>query len=141
MFELPAPAHPKGVRGRPERYSPEVVNDILQQVATGRTLASVLREKNIDRSTMTHWRWRYPQIEKALAQAREYSEDTILDECLDIADNENEDPNSRKVRIWARLQVLEKRNPSKYGPKHQVHMNHDFTSILEGARARIVSDQ
>lgn len=141
VFQLPEPANKKGASGRPEKYRPEIVEDILNEVSKGKALTAVLREKGIDRSTMIHWRWRYPQIEKALQQAREWGEEYILDDCIDIADNLDEDPNSRRVRIWARLQLLEKQNPKRWGPRQQVTMNHDFTSILEEARARIVSDQ
>lgn len=90
---------------------------------------------------MWEWRSRYPQIEKALSKAREYGEECIADECLDIADDLEEDPQSRWVRVRTRLALLEKWNPSRWGQKRQVNLSHDFTTILEEARARVVSDQ
>ena len=79
---------------------------------------------------------------KATLLAREMCEDSILDECLEIADNQEEHPDSRKVRVWTRLQVIAKWNPERFGDK--VRVTHDMQPVLEqlnAARARIIEHQ
>ena len=54
---------------------------------------------------------------KQYARAREDQAALISEETLKIADDATDDPNSRRVRIYARQWFLSKIHPKKYGDK------------------------
>jgi hypothetical protein len=124
---------------RPTKYDPKKLVTLLENVARGQTLTQAAKEYGIDRDIIYHWRVRFPELGKALDAARAMGEDAIADDCLDIADNTDESPDSRKVRVWTRLQLLKAWNPKKWGDRVNHNHSHDFTKELEEARARIVS--
>jgi len=56
------------------------------------------------------------------ARARSIGLDSIAEDIVRIADDQVEDPNSRKVRIDARKWLLSKMRPDKYGDKTSVEL-------------------
>jgi hypothetical protein len=140
VFGLPVPRTFQGMRTN-TKYRPELVEEILWKLSEGIPMLRIMRDMPVDRRTIYYWRTRYPEVDQAIRLAREYGEETIADECLEIVDNLQEHPDSRRIRVWTRLQLLEKWNPKRWGPKQQVEHRHDFTKALEDARARVVSNQ
>ena len=119
--------------GRPtEKPDPVIVNEIIDWIAHGNTLRSYCRLKN-----KPNWRTIYNWLEKddgdfiaRFAHARDMGADAIAEECLEIIDsppplcgsegNTRLDPAAvqmQKNRVEARLKLLAKWNPKKYGEK------------------------
>ena len=119
--------------GRPlEKPDPTIVNEIIDWIAHGNTLRSYCRLKNIP-----NWRTISNCLEKddgdfiaRFAHARDMGADAIAEECLEIIDappplcgsegNTRLDPAAvqmQKNRVEARLKLLAKWNPKKYGEK------------------------
>ena len=119
--------------GRPlEKPDPLIVNEIIDWIAHGNTLRSYCRLKN-----KPNWRTIYNWLEKddgdfiaRFAHARDMGADAIAEECLEIIDappplcgsegNTRLDPAAvqmQKNRVEARLKLLAKWNPKKYGEK------------------------
>jgi hypothetical protein len=68
-------------------------------------------------ATVSDWKARYPGFSVSIARAREEGFDAIAADCLKIADNTDEDAQSRRVRIDARLKLLAKWDYKRYGDR------------------------
>lgn len=136
------PAQIQADQGNRSAYKPEVLTGILDAISEGCTVIAACRAQGVSYRAFYRWRSENTTVMKATLLAREMCEDSILDECLEIADNQDEPPDSRKVRVWTRLQVIAKWNPERFGDK--VRVTHDMQPVLEqlnAARARIIEHQ
>lgn len=77
--------------------------------------------------TVYLWLGAHPEFLQQYTRAREDQADTHADEIIDISDNYDEDPNSRRVRIDARKWVASKLKPKKYGER--IDHNHQINPI------------
>ena len=132
--------------GRPtEKPDPVIVNEIIDWIAHGNTLRSYCRLKN-----KPNWRTIYNWLEKddgdfiaRFAHARDMGADAIAEECLEIIDsppplcgsegNTRLDPAAvqmQKNRVEARLKLLAKWNPKKYGEKVGVEAKGDINLTI-----------
>ena len=76
------------------------------------------------KTTVFRWLSENPEFQDQYARAREFQASAWEDDILSIADDEDEDPQSRKIRIDARKWIMAKAAPKKYGDR--------ITSIHEG---------
>ena len=133
--------------GRPStKPYPDIVNEIINWIAHGNTLRSYCRQKN-----KPNWRTIYNWLEKdkdgdfitRFAHARDMGADAIAEECLEIIDapavlcgsegNTRLDPayvQQQKNRVEARLKLLAKWNPKKYGEKVGVEAKGDINLTI-----------
>ena len=132
--------------GRPStKPDPVIVNEIIEWIAHGNTLRSYCRQKN-----KPNWRTIYKWLEKdegdfiaRFAHARDMGADAIAEECLEIIDappplcgsegNTRLDPAAvqmQKNRVEARLKLLAKWNPKKYGEKVGVEAKGDISLTI-----------
>lgn len=110
------------------RYTPELVELILERVSAGVLLAKVLRMPEIDvpASTFKAWRKDVDGLEEALQAAREHGFDVVASDALDIVDGLAPVPGvpseaSRdKARADIRLKLLARYDPKRYGERVQV---------------------
>jgi hypothetical protein len=119
-----------------------VLPKIYAEVATGRSLDSVLKDDGMPASA-TFWRWHMEdeKIRENLAQARANAVEVHLGEIIEIADNKTADPDaaSRKVRIYAREKFAQMIAPRKYGPKLDLTTGGEkigLSAEIEAARRR-----
>ena len=132
--------------GRPvAKPDPVIVNEIINWIAHGNTLRSYCRQKNKpNRRTIYNW------LEKddgefiaRFAHARDMGADAIAEECLEIIDappplcgsegNTRLDPAAvqmQKNRVEARLKLLAKWNPKKYGERVGVEAKGDISLTI-----------
>lgn len=104
--------------GRPSKYSKELIADICERLSNGEPLAAICRDEGMpDPSTVWDWQQNKPEVSQAIARAREIGEEVIAAGCLDIADDLQDHPASRRVRVETRLKLLAKWNPKKWGEK------------------------
>ena len=115
----------KNKPGRPTKYSPEIMEQICERLSTGEPLAQICRNEGMPTDRAVHEWAKDPGISSAIAQARARGFDFIAHECLEIADDIEEDAQSRRVRIETRLKLLAKWDPKRYGEKVDVEHKGD----------------
>ena len=130
----------------PTKRTPEVVEEILQRLSDGETLAAICRsdKKFPHPNVWLRWVDDDEELSIAYARARDVGADAIAEQALEIIDAEPErvielDDEGKQARsridsaavAWAknraelRLKLLAKWNPKKYGDKQ--------TTALTGA--------
>jgi hypothetical protein len=103
---------------RPSEYTTEIADLICTQLSDGLSLRAVCRQEGMpDKTTVFKWLRERPEFLAQYARAKEESADAMADEILEIADNPEEDAQSRRVRIDARKWIASKLKPKKYGDK------------------------
>lgn len=103
--------------GRPSDYSPELAADICGRLVLGQSLRSICSGEGMpDIATVYRWLAAHESFRDQYARAREDQADTMADEIVAIADEE-EDPAKARVRVDARKWVAAKLKPRKYGDK------------------------
>jgi hypothetical protein len=120
---------------------------IFAEVATGRSLDSVLNDEGMP-SSSTFWRWHMEDenVRENLAQARANAVEVHMGEIVTIADDKESDPDpqSRKVRIYAREKFAQMIAPRKYGPKLDLTSGGEklgLSAEVEAARRRALEDE
>ncbi len=124
-MNAPAPSVP-AKRGRPSKYRPELVDEIVCDISHGITLAEICRRDHMpDRDTVYDWLERDEDFSRRFARAREIGFDAISEECKAIADDGSldyiqtedgpvfnaEHVQRSKLRVDTRLKLLAKWSP------------------------------
>ena len=140
---IEAEAPPKRGRGRPphvhtidgevvrlhrQRYAPydeATASEILDQLASGKTLRSICREPGMPTATNVN-RWATDDVNgfaDRLERARKLQGRALFDETIDISNQECIDlteVNAAKLKIDTRFRYLAKLYPREYGDKIEV---------------------
>lgn len=113
-----------GAKADPEGFTREA---ILNKIAEGIPLAQACRQYKLGLTTWYDWAAKDPEFAERIAHARKAGHEIIATGTLDIADEEPPTlPNGgkdsahvawQKNRIWARMQLLAKWDPKRYGDK------------------------
>lgn len=128
------------------------IDHVLSAVCAGRSVRGVLLNDRRDvlslrlPSVAIWWEWltKDPALTEHLARAREFGIEALLDECIDIADNDAEDPASRRVRIDTRMKLAQMLKPRKYGARLDVTSNQQTVGLaeaLEASRLRVIAEK
>jgi len=103
---------------RPSRYSEAVVNEICERLAVGETMVSICRDDHMPGlTTVAEWRRAKKDFDDRYRQAMLDGCHALLDETLSIADDKGEDASSRKVRIWARHELIKRKRPDVFSDR------------------------
>ena len=108
---------------RPSIYSEKLVNRMLEEIASGRSVIGMCREEDWTPNAETWYRWLYKieGLSNRYAQAKSVQSEREADIILDIADNAtNQDYQVARLRVDARKWVASKLLPNKYGDKTQI---------------------
>lgn len=119
-----------------QKNSPEMRRAICAWIASGQTLSEFCRQTPgaPDRCVVSRWARQDPEFRERLNEARDAGYDEIADDILRIADTQVEAVRTevsdqgtktvtedavahRKLQIYARLQLLAKWDPRRYGEK------------------------
>lgn len=95
---------------------------IIEDLTSGKPLRQICREQGVGKSAVYDWLDDDAELLGRFARARERGGHEIADECLEIADDREEDPASRRVRIETRLKLLAKWDPKRYGERTQTEL-------------------
>lgn len=95
--------------------SAKLADLIIEELTAGKPLRQICREQGVGKSAVYDWLDEDSELLGRFARARERGGHEIADECLEIADDREEDPASRRVRVETRLKLLAKWNPKMYG--------------------------
>ena len=144
------PAAQKNKAGRPSTYDPDIARRMCEQLSEGIPLREICRQEGFPMwRTVYLWMSKDPELNTAIAHARDVGYDAMAEECLDIADNAGNDWMERldaegrpvgwqvngdsiqrsKLRIETRLKLLAKFNPKRYGEK-VVHAGDDVNPVI-----------
>jgi hypothetical protein len=107
--------------GRPSLKTPELIEAICARLETGEPLVWICRDEGMPSvATVGNWERDDEAVSSAIARAREIGGDYIAAEALQLIDNVEEDPASRRIRFDGRLKLLAKWHPKRYGDKLDV---------------------
>ena len=116
---------------RPSIYSEKLVERMLDEIASGRSVIGLCREEEWTPNADTWYRWLYriEGVSDRYARAKAHQSEREADIILDIADNAtNQDYQVARLRVDARKWVASKLLPNKYGDKTQIdHSSTDGT--------------
>tara|TARA_R110000772_G_scaffold266658_1_gene389376 strand:- start:656 stop:1141 length:486 start_codon:yes stop_codon:yes gene_type:complete len=127
--------------GRPSDYTPELADSICERLAAGESMRSVSRDDKMPAmSTLFKWIRELPEFTEQYAIAKTESADALVEDMLDIADNQVDQPllvdgiplevdgkvvkvkdavsvNHARLRVDTRKWAASKLKPKKYGDK------------------------
>lgn len=113
-----------------------VIEVIIDRLQSGIPLAAICRDPAMPcPNTVRAWCAEDETLTERIARARADGCDVLLSETLEIADLVTEDPASRKVRVWARLEALKRFDPARYGD-HAAS-----TTVNVGVRVGAISEE
>lgn len=123
---------------RPGTYTQKIADRICDQIAEGRSLRSICRDKTMpSMRTVFYWLAAREDFARLYAYARDAQADALVDEMLDIADDGSNDWMEQRgrdgevtgwkengeslkrsaLRLSTRQWIAEKLKPKKYGNK------------------------
>lgn len=108
-------------QGRPSTYSDEVADRLCENIAAGRSVHSLCAEDWAP-AERTFYQWLEGRgapeaFAQKYARAIDRRSDRYAAEVIEIADDQTDDPNSRRVRVDARKWVAARLTPRKYGDR------------------------
>jgi len=119
-----------------------IINEILLLITEGKSLRKSLIQVKMSSRTFFEEIEKDDELQKQFAHACDIRQRILLDECIDIADEDEDDEkpfiginhvHRDKLKIQTRLDVLARMNPKKYGNKI------DVTSKDEAVQAVVVT--
>ena len=108
---------------RPSKYSEKLVDRMLEEIASGRSVIGLCREEEWTPNADTWYRWLYKieGLSDRYARAKAHQSEREADIILDIADNAtNQDYQVARLRVDARKWIASKLLPNKYGERTQI---------------------
>ena len=108
---------------RPSIYSEKLVDRMLEEIASGRSVIGLCREEEWTPNADTWYRWLYKieGLSDRYARAKSHQSEREADIILDIADNAtNQDYQVARLRVDARKWIASKLLPNKYGERTQI---------------------
>ena len=108
---------------RPSKYSEKLVDKMLEEIASGRSVIGLCREEDWTPNADTWYRWLYKieGLSDRYARAKSHQSEREADIILDIADNAtNQDYQVARLRVDARKWIASKLLPNKYGERTQI---------------------
>jgi len=103
-------------------YTAEQVDELLERISNGESLRSICRDPNMPGKSVVYL-WLEDEKSEFTGRFRArklIGVHTLVDECLEIADEEANDPvqvANKRVRIDTRLRLAGKWAPKAYGDK------------------------
>lgn len=76
-------------QGRKKKYTPELVRRLFSALASGRTLVSICEELDVSPDTVYWWCTEHKDFAKDFTRARDFGDNIIEDEVLEIVDAEH----------------------------------------------------
>ena len=115
----------KRKRGRPSKRTKKLEEELLEHIASGRTLREFCREPGRPAfRTVYDWLGSDANFSARFAKGRKVGFDCIAEEALELVDAESPKIDGKidpgyvqwiRSRVWTRLQLLARWYPSRYG--------------------------
>lgn len=110
----------------PAKKNPKLIEEVLDRIARGETLAALGRELNFHPVNWSVWVRADEELAIAYQRARDAGADALAEQALELIDEKPSivdgrvDPGHvqwRRAQVDTRLKLLAKWNPKKYGDK------------------------
>lgn len=110
-----------GSVGRPTKYTQKLADEICRRLAEGETFSSICRDEGMPHFS-TVWRWEraHPEFRVQIQEALEAGSNFLAHDCIRIADDDELDVASRRLRVDTRLKLISKWHRKAYGDKVEV---------------------
>lgn len=123
---------------RPSEFTQDKADAICERIADGESLRSICRDEAMpSKSSVFKWLKQQSDFADQYARALESRADSHADDIVDIADDDELDPNDKRVRIDARKWVASKLRPKVYGDK-TLHGSDPDNPLPEGFKVTLV---
>ncbi len=154
------------ILGRPTDYTTDLISTICERLASGESMRSVSRDDAMPAmSTLFRWLREHEEFKEQYAIAKDESADALVEDMLDIADNQVEQPllveglplvidgnvvmikdavsvNHARLRVDTRKWYASKLKPKKYGDRVQNDINiNDYTGLSSDERQRMIAER
>ena len=100
--------------------SAKLADIIIEDLTSGKPLRQICREQGVGKSAVYDWLDDDAELLGRFARARGRGGHARADQCLESADDREDDPASRRVRVETRLKLLAKWNPNQYGEQSKL---------------------
>lgn len=123
-------------------YTPEIATKFCAAIADGGSLRAVCAKKDMpSKATVFRWLRDQPEFVKLYEQATDDRADAHVDEIIEIADKckaDKDEVAKAKLRIYARIEAVQRMKPRKYGNKMQLTGDGGGAIEFTGITRRIV---
>lgn len=130
--------------GRPSGYSEKLADRICLEIASGRSLRSVLQDPNMPNLAMVfRWLTKHAYFREQYEHSQFIRADRIFEDCIDIADGKTgplhladkteliQNTQRDRLRIDTRKWFLSRMFPKKYGDLNRVQHSGDAENPIE----------
>ena len=133
----PAPPSTQGETVVPAAYRQDALDYFCDQIIAGVPTEDICRHKDMPPvKTLRKWMANDEGFRKRIVEAQKVRVLEKANEIFDIADDEELDVPSRRLRTDVRIKMAEKLLPDTYGNKinHQLSVSDDFMQMLTAAK-------
>ncbi len=124
---------------RPSSYNKAIAEEICERISLAEPLYKICKDTHMpDVSTVFRWTYKNEEFRNNLAHARETCADFLSHQIIEIADEQNEDwfetnhgkmfnkeaAARSRIRIDARLKMMQLLKPKSYSDKMQIEHDH-----------------
>ncbi len=113
----------------------EQANEVIDQVAEGRSVRSVCKEKSYSRWSFYALIEQNGELASRLTRAQMIRDEATEDEILEIADEVTDNHNRQRHRLEARYKILAARRPARWGAKLDLQVTNKPDARLAEQRA------
>lgn len=122
---------------RQSDYTDDIADLICEGIAQGRSLAKICQDEGMPTpKTVYNWMRTREGFLHNYVRAKEDQADYMADEMLEISDNNDLDPQHKRIMVDTRKWLASKLKPKSYGEKIQTE--HTGSIQIEAIERRIV---
>lgn len=115
--------------GRPSIYTQKLADQICERIADGESMRSISRDEKMPcMNTLFKWLREREDFVAQYAIAKDDAADSMVEDILLIADNEDQDVQRSKLMVDTRKWIASKLKPKKYGDR--IHNEHSGNLTL-----------
>lgn len=102
--------------------------EICERLTKGETLRSICQDERMPAvGSVFRWEEKHREFRELSARARQKGTHMLADQCVEIADDPELDPQDKRIRIDTRLRLIGKWNAKNYGDKVEVEQTGEQT--------------
>ncbi len=109
--------------GRPTDYTVEIGDVICEGISNRQSLVKICKPDDMPAvRTVYYWLRAHKEFLQNYELAKEDQAHNLVEDALDIADDEDIDPQHKRIMVDTRKWIASKYNTKKYGDKNQMEL-------------------